>query len=64
MLLRLQKLDMIVSYKKGKEMHIADTLSWAYLPLSSSDGQNEREDLLSTETRSTTATETEHVDMA
>ena len=30
MLLRLQKFDLQVSYKKGTEMHLADTLSRAY----------------------------------
>ena len=32
MLLRLQKYSLHVKYKKGKEMHLADTLSRAYLP--------------------------------
>ena len=32
MLLRLQKYSLKVRYKKGKEMHLADTLSRAYLP--------------------------------
>ncbi|KAL5468831.1 hypothetical protein EMCRGX_G029953 [Ephydatia muelleri] len=32
MLLRLQKYDFILSYKPGKEMYIADTLSRAYTP--------------------------------
>ena len=31
MLLRLQKYNLKVKYKKGKEMFLADTLSWAYL---------------------------------
>ena len=33
MLLRLQKSDLDVSYRKGTEMHMADPLSRAYLPL-------------------------------
>ena len=32
MLLRLQKYSLNVRYKRGKEMHLADTLSRAYLP--------------------------------
>ena len=32
MLLRLQKYNLLVKYKKGKEMFLADTLSRAYLP--------------------------------
>ena len=32
MLLRLQKYNLHVRYKKGKDMHLADTLSRAYLP--------------------------------
>ena len=32
MLLRLQKYSLQVKYKKGKDMHLADTLSRAYLP--------------------------------
>ena len=32
MILRLQKYSLHVAYKKGKAMHLADTLSRAYLP--------------------------------
>ena len=32
MKLRLQKYDLNVKYQKGKEMHLADTLSRAYQP--------------------------------
>ena len=32
MLLQLQKFNLVVRYKKGKQMYIADTLSRAYLP--------------------------------
>ena len=37
MLLRLQRYDIEVTYKKGSEMYIADTLSRAYLPNVNSD---------------------------
>lgn len=37
MLLHLQKYDIIVQYKHGTEMHIADTLSHAYLPYKKKD---------------------------
>ena len=33
MLLHLQKFDIEVSYRNGTEMHMADPLSRAYLPL-------------------------------
>ena len=33
MLLRLQRYDLTVTYKRGKEMYLADTLSRAYLPI-------------------------------
>ena len=48
MLLCLQKFDMVVSYEKGKGMHIADTLSRSCFLLSSNDGQSEAEDVMST----------------
>ena len=32
MMLRLQKFDLDIHYKKGKEMHLADTLGRAFLP--------------------------------
>ena len=31
MLFKLQRLNLRVTYKKGKSMYLADTLSWAYL---------------------------------
>ncbi|XP_062576513.1 uncharacterized protein K02A2.6-like [Saccostrea cucullata] len=37
MLLRLQKFDYEIVYKKGAEMYVADTLSRAYLPASEED---------------------------
>jgi uncharacterized protein YnzC (UPF0291/DUF896 family) len=41
MKLRLQKYDITVKYHKGKEMHIADTLSRAYLPDYENSQQND-----------------------
>ena len=38
--LRLQKCDITVKYHKRKEMHIADTLSRAYLPEAVSGKEN------------------------
>ena len=40
MLLKLQKYDLLVSYVKGKDLHIADTLSRAQL----SDTTNDLDD--------------------
>lgn len=37
MLLRLQKFEYNIVYKKGAEMYVADTLSRAYLPVSDKD---------------------------
>lgn len=41
MKLRLQKYDITVKYHKGKEMHIADTLSRAYLSDTANSQQND-----------------------
>ena len=41
MKLRLQKYDITVKYHMGKEMHIADTLSSAYLPEALSGKEND-----------------------
>ena len=43
MLLKLQRYDLTVHYTKGKEFHVADTLSCAYLTVPSTD--NDVEDL-------------------
>ena len=40
MKLSLQKYDITVKYHKRKEMHIADTLSRAYLPVAVSGKEN------------------------
>ena len=37
MVLRIQKFDYEIVYKKGVEMYVADTLSRAYLPASGED---------------------------
>ena len=63
MLLLLQKFDLEVSYRKGSEMHMADPLRQAYLPL----GKREIGEIEAvwsvTDMRSPTEIETEHVDM-
>ena len=43
MLLKLQKYDLAIHYKKGKQFFVADTLSCAYLTLPPTD--NDVEDL-------------------
>ena len=40
MLLRLQQYDVTINYRQGKNMHIADTLSRAYLPETSETEEN------------------------
>ena len=63
MLLLLQKFDLEVSYRKGSEMHMADPLRQAYLPLAKRE-IGEIETVWSvTDMRSPTEIETEHVDM-
>ncbi|XP_022806614.1 uncharacterized protein K02A2.6-like [Stylophora pistillata] len=64
MLLRLQKFDLAVSDRKGTEMHIADPLSRAYLPLGTLDIEDTQEVWSIAATRSPTEVETEYVDMA
>ena len=46
MLLRLQQYKLNVSYKRGKELHIAVTLSRAYLPLEADDSLEEELEVL------------------
>ena len=63
MLLRLQKFDLEVSYRKGSEMHMADPLKQAYIPLAKRE-IGEIEAVWSViDMRSPTEIETEHVDM-
>ena len=64
MLLRLQKFDLDVSYRKGTEMHMADPLSRAYLPLVKQDIMDNQEVGNVADTRSPTEVETDYVDMA
>ncbi|PFX33745.1 Uncharacterized protein K02A2.6 [Stylophora pistillata] len=63
MLLRLQKFDLDISYRKGTEMHIADPLSRAYLPLGTQDIEDTQEVWSIAATRSPTEVETEYVDI-
>ena len=63
-LLRLQKFDLDVSYRKGTEMHMADPLSRAYLPLVMQDTVDNQEVWNVADTRSPTDIETEYVDLA
>ena len=63
MLLRQQKFDLEVSYRKGSEMHMADPLKQAYIPLAKRE-IGEIEAVWSViDMRSPTEIETEHVDM-
>ena len=64
MLLCLQKFDFDVSYRKGTEMHMADPLSQAYLPLVKQDTVDTEEVRNVADTRSPTEVETEYIDMA
>ena len=64
MLLRLQKFDLEVVYKKGTELYIADTLSRAYLPMTNCEREIDREEVILMDNRSPTEVETEYVKMA
>lgn len=59
--LRLQKFDLEVSYRKGVEMHRADPLSRAYLPLTKQGGVGNEEVRSVADTRSPTDVEAEYV---
>ena len=64
MLLRLQTFDLEVTYRKGIEMHMADPLSQAYLPLVKQE-EDTKEDVWGVaDERSPTEIETEYVNMA
>ena len=63
-LLRLQKFDPDVFYRKGTEMHMADPLSRAYLPLVMQDTVDTQEVWNVADTRSPIDVETEYVDVA
>ena len=63
MLLRLQKFDLEVSYRKGTEMHMADPLSRAYLPQAKQKGGDQEGVWSVADMRSPTDIEIEHVDM-
>ena len=62
MLLHLQKFDLDVFYRKGKEIHMADPLSWANLTLVRQDIVDNQEEWNVADTRS--PVETDYVDMA
>ncbi|XP_064597501.1 uncharacterized protein K02A2.6-like [Liolophura sinensis] len=62
MLLRLQKFDYEVTYKKGTQMYLADALSRAYLPYSKT-ATNEHGDVMLIDDRCPTAIETESINM-
>jgi len=64
MLLHLQKFHLEVSYRKGTEMHMADPLSRAYLPLVKQDTVDTQEVWNVADTRSPTEVETEYIDIA
>ena len=64
MLLRLQKFYLEVSYRKGTEMHMADPLSRAYLPLVKQDTVGTQEVWNVADTRSPAEVETENIDTA
>ena len=64
MLLRLQKFDLDVSYRKGTEIHMADPLSRAYLPLIKQDIVDTQEVWNVANTRLPMEVGTEYVDMA
>ncbi len=62
MLLRLQRYDFEVQYKRGAEMYLADTLSRASLPVKQQ-LQDHREQVLGVVERSPTERETESINM-
>ena len=61
MLLRLQKFYLEVSYRNSTEMHMADPLSRAYLPLTKQESVDKETAWSLTDMRSPTEIETEHV---
>jgi len=64
MLLRLQRYDLHVVYKKGTEMYLADTLSRAYLEKAERNNVNDGSEVLAVDDfRSKTEQEAEHIDM-
>ena len=62
MMLRLQRYDFEVQYKRGAEMYLADTLSRASLPLRGSP-HKDQEQVLGVAERSPTEREAEYIDM-
>jgi hypothetical protein len=64
MMLRLQKFELEVVYKKGPLMFMADTLSRATLRQPNAEGPGETEEVMNMpDTRSATEREVEQIDM-
>ena len=63
MMLRLQKFDLLVSYKKGSEMYLADTLSRAFRMCQRATQDTTEDVVCIEELRSNTERELEFVNM-
>jgi len=63
MMLRLQRYDLHVTYKPGKHMYLADTLSRAYLSQPCDDESEEENVILFIDTRSQAAKDVESINM-
>ena len=63
MLLRLQRYDILIQYKQGKEMYLADTLSRAYLPTTEGATENDSQVLQLSEVEKDLE-KTKHADFA
>ena len=61
MMLRLQKYDLKVTYKKGAHMYLADTLSRAYLPTTSNKETCDEEVVIITDQRGDAELDAEHI---
>lgn len=64
MLLRLQKFDLTVSYKKGTEMYLADALSRAFTPRKCANAALEEDVVLLDDERGEAAKDAESINMA
>ena len=63
MLLRLQKFDLVVTYKRGSQMYLADTLSRAFLPSKGSASGQDEVVLSVQDNRGETAKDAESINM-